>query len=158
MSDEVLNDSGGTVLDINIPPVDPRVVRLERGCQEVVARPAHGLATRPLSFESMSVLNVLAELEAKVLLDNEGTPELVGALLKTIELGGEDGKGFVSGIANKEGEVDQVMGVCELGDQLKVLGQVSCGILEGREDKDSLLIVDGVCGGLDGVQVDVFDG
>lgn len=157
VGDEVLNDLGRTVDNVDISPVDPRVVGLQGGREEIVARPAHGLSARPLGLEAVTVLDILAQLEAKVLFDNHSAAELIGPLLETVELRGESGKGLVGRVAHEEAEVNEVVRVRELGDQLKVLGEVRAGILERGEDKDAFLVVDGVGRRLDGVQVDVLD-
>jgi hypothetical protein len=99
----------------------------------------------------MAILNLLAELEAKVLLNDQGASKFIRALLKTVELGGENGESLVGGIADKEPEVDQVVGVRQLGDQLEVLGEISRGILEGSEDENSFVVVESIWCRLDGV-------
>lgn len=160
VGNEVLENLLGAVDNVRISPVDPGVLRLKGSRKEVVARAPHGLAARALGSKRVALLNILAQLEVKVLLDNQGAAEgdLVGALLDAVKLGSKDSKRVIGRVADEEGEIDQVVGVGKLGDQLKVLGEIPGGILEGGEDQDALLVGDGLGGRLDGVEVDVGDG
>lgn len=158
VGNKVLENLLGAVHDIYIPPVHPRMLRLERRGQEVVAGLAHGLAPGSLGLEGMTLLDTLAQLESKVLLDNHGAPELVGALLETVELGRQDSEGIIGRVANEEAKIDQIVGVCKLGKKLEILGEVGGGILERSENENSFFVLDSLGGGLDGVQVDVVDG
>lgn len=159
MGNKVLDDLLGTVDDIHVSPVHPRVVVLEGRGQEVVPCLAHGLAARRLGREAMAVLDVLAQREPEILLDDHGAPKgnAVWALLDAVELGGEDGEGVVGSVAHEEPEVDEVVGVRELGEKLKILGEVTRGVLERGEDEDSFFVLHGLGGGLDRVQVDMLD-
>lgn len=160
MCDKVLNDGALALNDVDVAPVDPRVFRLQGGGKEIVAGAAHILAARALGLKTMTILDVLAQLEVEVLLDNHGAAEgsLVRALLNSLELGREDCEGVIIRVANEEREVDQVVGVRKLGDQLKVLGQVRGGLLQGRHNQDALLVGGSLGGRLDGIQVVVDDG
>jgi len=157
VGDKVLDNLGRTVHNVDVSPVDPRVVGLQGGREEIVARSAHCLSARALGLEAVTVLDILAQLEAKVLLDNQSAAELVRPLLEAVELRGERGKGLVGRVAHEETEINQVVRVRKLGDQLKILGEVPAGILERGENEDAFLVVDGVGSRLDGVQVDVLD-
>lgn len=160
VGNEVLEDLLGAVNDIHVSPVDPGVLRLQGSREEVVAGATHGLAARTLGSERVTLLNILAQLEVEVLLDDHGAVEgnLVGTLLDAVKLGSEDSKSVIGRVADEEGEIDQVVGVGKLGNKLKVLGEIPGGILERGEDQDALLVGDSLGGGLDGVKVDVGDG
>ena len=157
MGDEVFDDLGRAVHNVHIPPVHPGVVGLQGGREKVVTRSAHGLSAWSLGLESVTVLDVLAQLEAKILLDNQSAAEFVGTLLEAIQFRGENGEGLIGGITNEEAKINEVVRVRELGDQLKVLGEIPVGILERGEDENAFLVVDSICGRLDGVQVDALD-
>lgn len=160
VGDKVLENFLGAVDNVHISPVDPGVLRLEGSREEVVARATHSLATGTLGSERVALRNILAQLEVEVLLDNHGAAEgyLIGALLDAVKLGSKDSKSVIGRVADEEGKIDQVVGVGKLGDQLKVLGEIPRGILEGGKDQDALLVGDGLGGRLDGVEVDVGDG
>lgn len=160
MGNEVLKNLLGAVYDIDVAPVDPGVLWLHGSGQEVVAGATHGLPSGTLSLERVALLDALAKLEAEVLLDNHSAVEgdLVRAALDAIQFRGQDCESIILGIADQESEVDQVVGVGKLGNQLEVFGQVRGGVLERGKDQDALLVVDGLAGGLDGVEVDVLDG
>lgn len=160
VGNEILEDLLGAVNNIHISPVNPGVLGLQGSRKKVVARATHGLATRTLGSERVALLNILAQLEVEILLDNHGAVEgdLVGALLDAIQLGSEDSKSVIGRVADEEGKIDEVVGVGKLGDQLEVLGEIPGGILERGEDQDALLVGDSLGGGLDGVEVDVANG
>lgn len=78
--------------------------------------------------------------------------------MDALELFGEDGEGVVGGVADEEGEVDEVVWVGDLRDEVEVVVDVVCGIAQWGEQEDALFI----CGALwrrdDGVEVDELDG
>ena len=160
MSDEILEDLPRAIDNVDIPPVNPGMLRPHGRGQEVVPRLAHSFPARPLRLEAVAVLDALAQLKAKILLDNGCTAEgdFIRPLLDTVELGGEDGEGVVGGVADEEGQVDQVMRVGQLGDQFKILGQKVLGVFQRSQDEDALFVCDGLGGGLDWIEVDVLDG
>lgn len=49
------------------------------------------------------------------------------------------------------------MGVGELHEEIKVLGEVESRIPHRRKDQNTLLVLDGILGRLDGVEVDLLD-
>ena len=108
----------------------------------------------------MAVFDILAVEPAEVLLDDGDAPEgdLVGTFLDAFELHGQDSEGIVGRIADEETKVNEVVRVGQLGNQLKVLGEVGSGVFEGCEKKDMLLVVESMARGLDRVEVDVFYG
>lgn len=44
------------------------------------------------------------------------------------------GYGIIGRVANEEGEIDEVMGVGQLGDEVEVISEVVGGVPEGSED------------------------
>ena len=159
VGNEVFKDFGRAVHDVHIAPVNPRMLWLQGSGEKVVAGLAHGLPPRTLCVEGVPLLDTLAQVEVKVLFNDHGAAErdVVGPLLDSVEFGRKHGEGIILGVGDEEGEVDQVVRIRELGEQLKVLGEVGGSVLEGRDDEDFLLIDDGLAGGLDGVEVDVLD-
>lgn len=159
MGNKILQNLIGTINDIDVSPVDPRMLRLQGSSQEVVASFAHGLPTGTLCLETMAILNILAKLEAKVLLDHHGTPKgnLVRTLLNTVELSGEDSEGLIGRVADEEGKIDEVVRIGKLGKELKVFREMRSSVLEGSEEEDSFFVLDSLHGGLDRVQINVGD-
>lgn len=160
MGNEILNDFLGAVLNVHIAPVNPGVLGPEGSRQEVVSCLAHGLASRSLGFETVSVLDGLAQLEVEVLLHHQGAAEgdLIGARLDALQFHGQDCESTVGGVANKECKIDQVVRVGQLRNKFEVLGQIGRSILEGGDDKNALLVRNSVARRLDRVQVDRYDG
>lgn len=160
VGDKVLNQAVGALLDISITPVHPRMLGLQCGVEQVVARLGHGLAARSLGGIGMSFLDILAQLVVEVLDNHGGASEgdLVGAALDAVQLGGKGRVGVVFRVGDEEGKVNQVVRIGQLGQQVKVLGQVLGGVLEGRQDEDSLFVGNGLCGGGDGIQIDIVNG
>lgn len=70
----------------------------------------------------MPLFNVLAQEEPKVLFDNQSAIErdLVLSLLNSIKLRRKDSQGIILGVGHKECKVDEVVGVAEFGEKLKV--------------------------------------
>lgn len=58
MRDKILNDLLGAVHDVDVSPVDPRVLWLERRREQVVSGLAHEFSPWALSREAMSGLNI----------------------------------------------------------------------------------------------------
>lgn len=161
VGDKVLDDLAGAVFDVDVPPVDPGMLGLEGGREKVVSGAAHGLSARALGGETVAVLDGLRDMDAEILLDNHDAAEgqVVGLCrLDALKLLGQDGQGVVGRVANQEGQVDQVVGVGELGDEIKVVVDVRGGVAERSEQQDALLVGGGLGGGLDGVEVDALNG
>jgi hypothetical protein len=131
MSNEILENLGRAVDNVNVPPINPRVLGLQGSGQQIVSGSAHGLPARALGLEPVSVRDILAEMEAEIFLHNGGTSErdIIRSLLNTFKFGSEDRESIVLGVADEEGEVNQSMGVGKLGKKLKVLGKVRSGVL-----------------------------
>jgi hypothetical protein len=72
MRHEILDDLGRAVDNIDVSPVHPAVLGLERCRKQVVPRATHSLPPRSLRLERVSVCNVLGEAHTKVLLHNHG--------------------------------------------------------------------------------------
>lgn len=157
---KVLNDAWRILLDIDIAPVNPAVLWLERSVQEVVSGPTHGLSPGTLSLEAVALLNVLGEVEpAKVLFDDLDAVERNGRrhLLHALELGRKDCLCLILGVANEESKINQFVGVGELNDELKILWKVAGGIAKRREDENTLFVLDGIRCAVDIVEVDMLD-
>src|SRR5690349_2997909 len=65
VSDKVFQNLFRTVNDINIAPINPRMLVRQGGCEKVIPCSAHGLPSRTLGFEGVSLLDILAQLESK---------------------------------------------------------------------------------------------
>lgn len=61
-------------------------------------------------------------------------------------------------VGDEECDVDEVVWICELGEEVEVVWDVGSGVFERGEDEDVLFFDKGVVGGDDGVEVDVGDG
>lgn len=72
---KVLNDVWRVLDNINIPPVDPRVLRLHGSVKQVVPRAPKSLPPGSLIFEAMPVLNILGDGDSPILLDNHDAVE-----------------------------------------------------------------------------------
>lgn len=140
---KVLNDLLGAVHDIDVAPVDPGMVGLQGSGEQVVASSAHGLPARTLSLEPVTILDILTELEAKILLDDRGAPERngVGPLLYPVELHGQNSDGVVGRVSDQECDVNEMVRIRQLGEQLEVLGQVRGGVLEGGQDEYPFVVL-----------------
>lgn len=160
MSDKVLDDFRRAVLDIDIAPVDPAVFRLHGSTEEVISGLAHGLSTRTLGSETVSVLDVLAQMDAEIFLHNGDTVEgdRVCAGLDALELFGQNGKSIIGAVADEESEVDEVVRVCQLRDQVEIIVDVGSGIAQRSEKENALLVVNGLSCALDGIEIDAVDG
>jgi len=160
MRHKILDDAIRAVLDVDVAPVHPAVLWLHGGIQKVVARLAHCLSPRALRRKSVSILHALRQLDAKVLLDDDRTAERdrVGSALDALQLFRQDGKSVVRAVADKEGQINQMVGVGELTEEIKVLFNVWSCVAKGSEDEDALFVVDGFGCRPDWVEVDVGDG
>lgn len=160
MRNEVLDDLCRAILDIHVPPIHPRMVRLQRRTQQIVARPAHRLSPGPLRRETVPVLDALAQRNAEIFLNDHGAAEgqpFRLARLHALQLLRENSECIICRIADEEREVDEMVRVRELGEQIKVLLNVVGGIAQGREDEDSFLVGEGFGRRFDRVEVDVLD-
>lgn len=97
MRNEVFENSRSGLDNINIPPEDPGMLRLHSSRQEIVPRPAHGLPTRALRLETVALLNILAEVEVEILLDNHGAVEgsAISPLLYPVKLLRQNCQGLI---------------------------------------------------------------
>ena len=160
---EVLDDALGALDNIHISPVNPRVLRLQRGAEEEVPGLAHCLPPGTLEFKRVPHGNILAFGQPIVLLHNGDTVERaaelrIGLGLDTVQFRGEDGKGIIAGVGYQKCEVDEFVGIRQLRNELKVFGKVVCGVTERSEYQYPFLVLDGVGGRRDLVQVDVLNG
>jgi len=89
---KVFNDAVGAVLDVDVAPVDPAVLGLHGGRQEVVSCFAHCFSSRSLRCKAMSVLYGLRKVDAEILLDDCSFAEwyAVGPALYALKLFCED--------------------------------------------------------------------
>lgn len=160
VGNKVLKDHARTVHNVDVPPVHPGMLGLHSRRKEVVPCPSQELTARSLGLKAVAGLDILAELEVEILLDHHGTAEgyIIPALLDAVELGRQDGVGVVRGIGHEEGKINEMMRVCQLGEQFEVLAEIRRGVFQRGKDEDALLVEDGLGGGLDRVEVDVLDG
>lgn len=160
VSHEVFEDLLGRIHDVNVSPVDPGVLWLQGRVQQIVSRTSNSLAARSLGFEAVAIFDLLADHGSEVLLDDLGAAEgdLVLAGLDTIQLGSKHSHGVVRRVANQEGKIDQIMRVVQFREEIKVFGDIRCGILERCQDQDTFVVLGGLGRRLDRVQVDVLDG
>ena len=130
VSDEILNDLGRTVLDIDITPVDPTVLRLHSSAEKVISSLAHGLSARTLSSETVSVFDTLAQMNTEIFLNHSSAAERdrVGTTLDALEFFGEDGEGIIGAVANEESEIDQLVRVGQLRNEIEVIVDVGSGV------------------------------
>src|SRR5689334_21080142 len=105
----------------------------------------------------MSVLHILRERDAEVLLDDLRRAEGVWAALYAIEFCGKHPKCVIRAITHEEGEIDEFVWVRQLADEVEVLQDVLSCIAEGRKDEDTLVVREAVGRGLDRVQINVLD-
>jgi hypothetical protein len=121
MGDEILDNSLGAIDNINVPPVHPAVVGLQGSRKQIVPGPSHSLPSRALVFKLVSLFDVLAKLDAKVLLhDHSGAKSDIWIRLYTFKLHGQGSQGVIGRIANEEGKVNQLVRIGELYQQIKV--------------------------------------
>jgi hypothetical protein len=109
----------------------------------------------------MSLLHGHLGLGTKVLLDDGSAAEtdfFIGMVLDAIELGGQVGQGVILGIADEEGQVNQVVGIGQLVQEVEIIGEVGGGVAERGQDEDALTVVEGLGSGLDWVEIDFGDG
>lgn len=130
VSDKVLNDLGRTVLDIDITPVNPAMLRFHSRAEKVISSLAHSLSTRTLSSETMSILNTLTQMNTEIFLDYGSAVEgnRVGTVLDALEFFCEDGEGVIGAVADEESEIDQLVGVGQLRDEIEVVVDVGGGV------------------------------
>lgn len=160
MRHEVLQDLLRAVHNIHIPPVDPRMLRFQRSIKQVIPRPSDGFPPGSLRSEPVSGLDIHRQIRlAKVLLHDRRTMEgnFVCPRLYPIQLAREHSKCFVGRVTDEECQVDQIVRVCEVGEEIEVLAKIEGCISERGEDEDALLIADGARGGYDRVEVDARD-
>jgi hypothetical protein len=70
MRHKFLNNIRRVLNNINISPIDPRVLWLQRRIQQVIPRTANPLPPRPLRVETVPIINALIEIGTKVFLDD----------------------------------------------------------------------------------------
>lgn len=160
VSDKVLNDLGRAVLDVDIAPVDPTVLRLHGSAEKIISCLAHCLSARTLSSKTVSILDILTQMNTEIFLNNGSAVEgdRVGAILDALEFLGEDGKCVISAVADEESEIDQVVGVGQLRNEIEVVVDVGSGVAQRSEKEYALLVVDGLSRALYGIKVDTADG
>lgn len=131
---------------------------LKSSGEKVVPSTTHSLPSGTLGLERVPLFDILAEMEVKVLLDNDCAVkgEVVVAALDAIKLISENRNSIVGRIGNQKGEVDEMMRIGQLGKKLKVGGQVWGGILQRGKDKNSLAIFNGFGCRVNGVEVDML--
>lgn len=161
MGHKVLQDTLGAVHDVNVAPVNPGVVSLESRVQQIVASTANGLTAGTLSSEAVTLLHAHLNIGAEILADDGRTAEanfFIGVVLDTVEFGSEVGKSVILGVTNQESQIDELVGVGQLGQEIKVLLEVGGSIAQRGQDEHALPVLDGLGGRDDGVEVNFGDG
>lgn len=160
MSDEVLDNLRRAVLDVDVTPVDPAVLRLHGGAEKVISSLAHSLSARTLGSETMSILNTLAQMNTKIFLNDGSAAEgnRVGTSLNALELFCKDGQSVVGAVTDKESEIDQLVRVGQLRDQVEVVVDIGSGVAQRSEKEYALLVVNGLPCALYGIEVDGGNG
>ena len=122
MAHQVFDDGDGILHDIDIPPIDPFVLRLQRRIKQIVPRSADSFASRTLCFEAMSVFDTLGEVVAEVLFDDHGTAVAGGVAggLKLLEMVLENVESVIFAISDQEGEVDGLVRVGQFLEELEI--------------------------------------
>lgn len=107
MRDKILDDLARAVDNVHVPPVHPAMLGLERCRQQVIPRSSHRLPSRSLCRETVSVLHILTQRYAEILLDDGGAAEgdVVGARLYSLQLDGQHGEGVIGGVADEKSEI-----------------------------------------------------
>lgn len=103
MLDEILNDGLGILDNVDITPVDPRVLGLQGSTEKVVTGLSHCHSTGTLELKRVTGLNILTLSDTKILPDNghgvERPTELgVGLVLYTVNLKSQSAVGVVGGV------------------------------------------------------------
>ena len=126
VGDKVLDDLGRAVLDVDITPVYPTMLRLHSSTEKVISSLAHGLSARTLGSETVSVFNTLAQVNTKIFLHYGSAVEgdRVRATLNALEFFGEDGESVIGAVADEESEVDQLVRVGQLRDEIEIVVDV----------------------------------
>lgn len=100
---QILEDARGCGFDVGITPVDPGVVGAEGGAEEPVSCLGHSLSSGCLRSKTVSVLDILLDLLAKVLLNERDLAVghiLIGVVLQLLEHLLEAGHGVVLGVGD----------------------------------------------------------
>lgn len=85
----------------------------------------------------MSGRNILGPLDPEILLDDTCATERdlrIGVILYSLKLGSQERHGFIDRVAYEEGEIDEVMGVGQLGNEVEVISEEVGGVSERSED------------------------
>lgn len=157
---QILQNGKGGGLDVDVTPVDPRVVGAERGTEEPVAGLGHELTAAGLSSETVATLDVLVDLLAKVLFEDRNLAKVLGGVgvgLDGLEVLDEHVEGVVLGVGDQKGEVDEVVWVGKVAEVGEEHGQMGLGVAQGHTEKDALLALPAARGALDVRQVIVAD-
>lgn len=117
VSHQVFQDGEGSRLDVDISPVNPAVGRPQGSTEQPVTGLCHALSSARLCGKAVSTLDVLVDLLAKVLFDDGDFSKRDAFLFFRLQIGqqiGEEDEGVVFGVSDEEGEVDQMVRVCQV--------------------------------------------
>ena len=122
MAHQIFDDGDGILHDIDIPPIDPLVLRLQRRIEQIVPGSADSLPSRTLGLEAMSVFHTLGEIVAEIFFDDHGTAVAGGVAggLKLLEMVLENLESVIFAISDQEGEVDGLVGVSQFLEELEI--------------------------------------
>lgn len=108
----------------------------------------------------MTILDRLAEMTTKVFLHNRDAVErnIIRAFLDAIKLHTKHSQSVVSRVSNQESEIDEAMGIGQLGNEFEILGKIRRSIFQGGKDENSFFVVDSLARGFDSIEVDMRNG
>lgn len=159
MGDKVLNDLLGAVHNVDVAPIHPCVFGFESGRQQVIPRLTHSFSSGALGGESVSRLHVHVEGGPEILLDDGHAVErdLVRPLLDSVQLGSENRQCIVDRVSHEESQINEIVGVGQLGEEIEVLDEIGRRISQGGEDEDSFPVADCSRRRHDGIQINALN-
>jgi len=75
MRNKILNDAGGAINNVGVPPVYPRMLWFQCRGQQVIPSSGHNFSSRSLSFKPMSFLDTLTRTSSEILFHDQDTVE-----------------------------------------------------------------------------------
>lgn len=131
MPHQIFQDCKGRRLDIDIAPINPAVSGAKCGAEQPVSGLGHALSSACLSGETVSTLDILVDLLAKVLLDDGDLAKGYLWAFTFLQVGQQIRKkveGVVLGVTDEEGQVNEVMRIGQVAQVRKEHGQMRRGV------------------------------
>lgn len=124
MLNEIFDYADWILDNVDIPPIDPFVLRLQGSVQEVVPRSANALPPGTLRFEAVPLLHSLREFVAEVFFNDHYavTTGWIRRRLKALDLIFENFKGVILGVSYQKSQIDRSMRIREFRKKSKVSG------------------------------------